>query len=84
MILQFLATLLIGLINALTSFFPLVTTIPFVDSYLVTGIGYIRFIGVYFPPLLVILQMFLYYIVFVKIPLKVIAMIPIMRGFLHK
>jgi len=81
MILQFLFAVLIALLNGLSSFLPPVTELPFVDTYLTSGFGYVRFIATVIPPVATMLIVFTTYIGFV-IVLKVIAMIPILKGFL--
>lgn len=83
MIIQLLLNSTIGLLNAITSTFGVVTALPFVDEYLVTGMGYINFLSTVFPPIGLMLQVFLWYILF-KLSLKLIAMIPIIKGFLYK
>lgn len=83
MIVQFLIKAVLSLFGGLFSLFPVVHTLPLVDSYLVSGVGYLRFLITVFPPLDVMLTAFLYYIGF-KVVLKGIAMIPVIKGFLYK
>lgn len=84
MIIQLLIIALVSMVNALTSVFPLVTQIPFgIDDILTTGMGYIVFISGVIPPLGIMLNGFLFYYTF-KLSLKLVAMIPIIRGLLHK
>jgi hypothetical protein len=75
---------LINIINFSTAWLPKVTQLPFgIDSILANGIGYINFIGSVFPPLSHMLIAFLFYYAF-KFSLKFFAMIPVLRGMLHK
>jgi len=72
------------MVNALTAVFPTVTQLPFgIDSVLSTGMGYVVFVGQVFPPVQSMLNGFLFYYTF-KLGLKLVAMIPIIRGLLHK
>lgn len=84
MLLYSLLSLLFGFINGLSLFLPTVTTLPFgIDAVLVQGMGYFRFMVSVFPPLQVMMQGMLAVISF-KLALKVIAMVPIAKGILHK
>jgi len=72
------------IVNALTSFLPTVTTLPFgIDAILANGMGYFFFIAVYFPPLTTMYNAFLFVVAF-KIGLKVFAMIPVVNRMLYK
>jgi hypothetical protein len=83
--------LTIGLIYLFTaifslifSWFPVVTQLPFgIDGVLTTGMGYVWFMANIIPPIGIMLNGFLFLIGF-KIVLKIIAMVPIIRGMLHK
>lgn len=74
-------------ISGLASVFninPTVTTLPMgIDSVLVSGIGYLKFLFNIFPPFVPLYYAFLFIIGF-KIAMKAVAMIPIVRGLLHK
>jgi len=84
MLIQLLLISLISLVNALTSWMPTVTELPFgIDPILTTGMGYIVFIGTVFPPIQSMLNAFVFYYTF-KLGIKFVAMIPIVRGMLHK
>lgn len=61
-----------------------VTTLPFgIDAILVQGMGYIWFIVSVFPPLGIIIDGLLFVLTF-KLALKLVAMIPIVKGLLYK
>lgn len=84
MIVIFLFKVLIAFFNGLTSFFPTVSLLPFgIDVILLSGVGYVRFIATVFPPLGSLLTAFLIYLG-VIVTLKVVAMIPIIKGLLYK
>jgi len=84
MLIQLFLIAIISLVNALTWVLPTVTELPFgIDGILVTGMGYIVFLSTVFPPLGTMLTGFLVYYGF-KLSLKLVAMIPIIRGLLHK
>jgi len=84
MLLHLLIISLISVLNALTFFLPTVTALPFgIDTILTTGMGYIVFIIGVFPPLGIMLNGLIFYYGF-KLSLKLVAMIPILRGMLHK
>jgi len=84
MIVYLLLSMVVALLNGATWILPTVTTLPFgIDPILSTGMGYIVFIISVFPPLGLLLNGFLFYYGF-KLTLKFIAMIPILRGMLHK
>lgn len=74
-ILNTLATIFENILN----FLPNATILPFgSDEILVTGMGYIRFITTFFPPLATLITAFLIYIAFI-LALKIFRMIPIIR-----
>ena len=84
MILSLLFGTFVTVLSGILSFLPKVTKIPFgIDSVLVQGMGYFHFIMGLFPPLSIMLNGFLVIMGF-KVTLKLIAMIPIVRGLLHK
>jgi len=84
MIVHLLLVALNVAVTAFTFWLPVVTKLPFsIDTLLSDGIGYILFLNTLFPPFGVALQGVLWIIGF-KIALKVVAMIPIVRGLLHK
>lgn len=64
MLLQLLLTILINLLNILTSWLPTVTTLPFIDSYLVSAMGGIHSLIENFPILQDVLTAFLIYLGF--------------------
>ncbi len=84
MILSLIFGTFVTVLSGVLSFLPKVTTIPWgVDSVLVQGVGYFHFIGKVFPPIEIMLTGF-FVVVGFKITLKLVAMIPIVRGLLHK
>jgi len=84
MLLDLLFKAIIGAINALTSVLPAVYTLPFgADEVLSTGMGYFVFVAQLIPPFASMLTAFVAYYGF-KIGLKFVAMIPWVRGILHK
>lgn len=64
MIIQFLFNVLLSIANVLFGWLPQVTTIPYVDSYIVTAVGGIRTLAVAFPIYSVILEVSLIYLGF--------------------
>lgn len=84
MIIQFLLSIPVFLLQGFNSIFPDASVLPFgIDSIFVQGMGYIRFIMEVFPPLQSMYNGLVWYIGFILL-LKVIAMIPILKGLLHK
>lgn len=84
MLIHYAFSVLVSIFNALTSFLPEVDVLPLgIDSILVQGVGYINFLKVVFPPIGTIYTGFLVIMGF-KLTLKVIAMIPIIKGLLYK
>lgn len=77
-------TVLVWVVNALFSWGGAVSTLPMgVDALMVQGMSYFHlFIG-FFPPLGIMLTAFLWFVAW-KLLLKLVAMIPILRGVLHK
>lgn len=84
MLIQLLLGIPLSVLNALASFLPKVFVLPFgIDSVLVQGMGYVHFLAGLIPPIGLMLDAFLFVIGF-KLSLKLFAMIPILRGMLHK
>lgn len=84
MILSLVFGAFVTILSGVLSFLPKVTTIPWgIDAVLVQGVGYFHFIGHVFPPLEIMLTGFFIVMGF-KFTLKLIAMIPVVRGLLHK
>lgn len=86
LIVGFVVTILGAIPALIIQIFPSmsVSTLPFgIDSILVQGMSYFKFLITVFPPFGVLWEALLLVIGF-KILLKLIAMIPIVRGLLHK
>lgn len=65
MISSFLVLWLISIINAVLSFLPQVTALPFnLDYYVQLGAGYFKAIAGFFPPLYTLFTVFMYYMAF--------------------
>jgi len=78
-VLEIIPTIIISVNPALS-----VDKLPFgIDDVMVQGMGYVHFLSTLFPPIGVMLSAVLFVIGF-KIFLKIIAMIPIIRGILYK
>jgi len=80
MIIHVLLASVVSILNGLASFLPKVTVLPFVDAYLVAGIGYVNFLATVFPPIATMLNAFLYYIGFILI-LKFVKILPLIGRF---
>lgn len=79
MLIQMLIGALISLLVVVFGWLPVVTSLPFgIDSFIVTGVGYVNFISTIFPPLGILYTAFLWVIGW-KITLLVIRMIPVIR-----
>lgn len=75
-ILNFFNSILLWLVTVL----PSANSLPFgIDSVMVSGIGYLRFFIIHFPPLGTVLTAFLIYVSFI-ISIKVIQLIPVLRN----
>jgi len=90
MIVTYILTMFVVVIGAipalLIDIFPQLNAnvLPFgIDAILVQGMGYIYFLVGIIPPLELMLQAFIYVIMW-KLALKLIAMLPIIRGILHR
>jgi len=86
LILTFLLAVVNVIPNLIISIFPAldIHTLPLgIDAILVQGIGYLNFIKAIFPPLAVMWEA-LMFVIYFKLGLKVIAMIPFIRGILHR
>lgn len=76
MIIEFLITFVLQSILLLTAWFEPVTELPFIDSYLVTGINGYKTLAIYMPFLNTILIAFSAYMVFI-VGMKLFRMLPI-------
>lgn len=84
MIILFLLSLPIAILNGIANFLPVVDVLPFgIDAVLVQGMGYIIFLVDVFPPLQTIWVGLLSVLGF-KLTLKLLAIVPILKGLLHK
>jgi len=71
--------LIMGTLNALTFFLPVVTELPFgLDAILSTGMGYLYFIMQIFPPLAIVYQGFLTVMAF-KVGMLFVRFVPVLR-----
>jgi len=71
-------------VSAFFSFLEPVTTLPFeADVYLAQGISYVRFLFTVFPPLELMFQALLVILAF-KVTLKLIAVVPFIKGLVTK
>jgi len=76
--------LLLGTLNGLTWFLPVVTELPFgADAILSQGMGYLYFIMGIFPPLQILYTGFLWVLTF-KIAMLFIRFIPVLRHLVAK
>lgn len=83
MIITIILQLVESIIKWLNTFLPPVQSLPWgIDSVLVSGVGYVRYITVYFPPLGTLISAFLIYIGFIFL-FKIIGLIPIVRNILN-
>jgi len=71
MIISFLFGSLLYLLSGIFSFMPTAVKIPYVDSYLVSGFSYFTAFLAEFPPLQVVWQCFVWYMLF-KIGLMIV------------
>lgn len=78
MIWYYILLFVLTLLTAAFSWLPKVTTIPFVDGFLTTGIGYFNFVASYIPPLEIIFQGFMFIIGF-KLILMTLRLLRIIR-----
>jgi len=60
MLVTMILNAVLSVVMVLLSWIPDVTTIPFVDEYLSTGMGYFVFLMTIFPPLVTIYSAFLF------------------------
>jgi hypothetical protein len=66
-----------GILDWYVKLIPTTNVLPFgIDDYLITGMGYIRFITVFFPPLGTLITAFLVYLGFI-LSLRLAKIIPI-------
>jgi len=72
------------LLNGLASFLPQVVVLPFgIDAVLVQGMGYLFYLMDVFPPIRSLWLGILFVLGF-KLSLKLVAVIPIIKGLLYK
>jgi len=65
MIITLFLNVVVAFLGGILSFFPAVTELPFgIDGYLTTAVGYFQRIEMIFPPLGILMTMFLIYIGF--------------------
>lgn len=80
LILQIFNVVITGVIGVL----PAVEELPFgIDLLLIQGFGYLHYMSDVFPPINTLLDAILFVISF-KLFLKLVAMVPLVRGLLHK
>lgn len=76
MLILWLLSIPVMLLNVLTSFIPVVTELPFgLDSTLSNGFGWFMFLTAIIPPLGLMYQAFLWVLGF-KLSMKILLMIP--------
>ena len=84
MLTGFFLNIFITIFNFAFSWGGTITTLPFgIDAFLQTGMGYFYSLVAIIPPLGIILSGFLWVIGF-KLLLKLLAMIPVIKGVLYK
>lgn len=76
-------TFLLQTIGQIIDWIPKATTLPFgVDSYFVSGMGMVRYVAEYVPPIGTLLTAFGVYVSFILL-VKLIKLIPIVRNILN-
>jgi len=78
MIIYLIGNVLVGFLNLTLGSLPHISTFPFVDSYLVTGMSYFRFMVVLVPPLGIMFAGFMWIMSF-KIGVLTLRLLRIIR-----